>query len=104
MVLVDLGEDNGVVTCGGSESAGVEQVDQESALQEEVEGDEPEDDAGELIDNVKGSKTHPVGQPLLVVVQSVSLEGSETHEGGVGYSEDIGDVGLSDSEHHEGHC
>jgi len=82
----------------------MEEVDQEAQFQEEVEWDELQDDARELVDDVECTEAHPVRKPLRVVIFSIRLKSNETHEGGVGNTHYIGDIRLSDAKHNEQHC
>ena len=108
--LVDLGhmllhswQNETIVDLGGAEERRVHQVHQESALQEEVEWDDSEDDSGELVEDVESAEAHPVSEPLLVVIEAFGLEGHEAHESWVGNTDDVGDVGLTDAEHNQYH-
>ena len=77
----------------------MEEPDKEDELDEEVEGDEGQDEAGELVHDVEKTEHNPVRQPLLVVVSAFGLESEEGHEAGVGNAEDAGDVGVANAEH-----
>ena len=99
LILLHVGEDVHVVDGGGALGDGVEEPDEEDELDEEVEGDEGQDEAGELVHNVEKAEHDPVGQPLLVVVSALGLESKEGHEAGVGDAEDASDVGVADAEH-----
>ena len=108
--LVDLGhmllhswQNETIVDLGGAQEWGVHQVHQESALQEEVEWDDSEDDSGELVEDVESTEADPVSEPLLVVIEAFGLEGHEAHESWVGNTDDVGDVGLTDAEHNQDH-
>ena len=79
------------------------QVHQESALQEEVEWDDSEDDSGELVEDVESTEADPVSEPLLVVIEAFGLKRHETHESWVGNADHVGDVCLTDAEHHQDH-
>ena len=81
-----------LVDVGGAHGGWVEKVHQEAQLKEVVEWNELENDSCELVDDVEGTKTHPVGEPLLVIFHSLRLKSNETHEGWVGNSNDIGNV------------
>ena len=70
LVLLHVGEDIVVVDGGGSLRGRVEEPDEENELEEEVEGDESQNEAGELVDDVKDAENNPVGQPLFVVISA----------------------------------
>ena len=53
----------------------MEQVDEEAQFEEVVEGNNLEDDARELVDDVEAAETHPIRQPHLVVVKAVAFQG-----------------------------
>ena len=99
LILLHSWENNLVVHGGSSESSWVEKVNQESTLQEEVEWDETQDDSGELVNDVESAKTHPVGEPLLVVIEAFGLKSHEAHECWVSNSNDVSDVSLANTEH-----
>ena len=101
LVLFHVREDEVVVDGGGAHSGWVEEEHKESQLQEIVEWDELENHTGELVDHVEGSETHPVCEPLLVVINSLGLESNETHECWIGNPNDIGNVGLANAKHDE---
>ena len=92
-----------VVDPCGTLALGVEEPDEHGQLEHIVEGDEVEHEAGELVDHVEHAEDHPVGEPLLVVADSIGLEGVEAHEHRVGNSEEGCQDGLADAEHHEEH-
>ena len=79
----------------------MEQIDQESNLKEIVEWDELEDDSSELVDNVEGTKAHPIRKPLFVIVSLLRLESDETHESWIGNSDEVSEVGLANAKHDE---
>jgi len=79
----------------------MEQVDKEHELQAEVEGNEGEDDAGELVNNAENAITHPIRQPLLVVIRLLGLEGQETLKGRVANADEGRNVHVADAEHDE---
>ena len=101
LILLHVGEDVGVVDNGRSIADWVEQPNEEDELEEEVEWDECEDEASELVDNVENSEDNPVGEPLLVIVRTLRLESQEGHEARVGDAEQAGNVGVADAEHDE---
>ena len=68
LVLLHIGQDVDVVDGGGTARYWVEEPDEENELEEEVEGDESENKAGELVHDIEESENNPVRQPLLVVV------------------------------------
>jgi hypothetical protein len=92
-----------VVYPGGTLALGVEEQDEDGELEHVVEGDEVEDEAGELIDHVEQTEDHPVGEQLLVVAQTVRFEDVEAHEHGVGNTQESSEDGLGDAEHDEEH-
>lgn len=92
-----------VVYPRGTLALGVEEPDEDGELEHVVEGDEVEDEAGELVDHVEQTEDHPVGEPLLVVAQTVRFEGVEAHEHGVGNTQESSEDGLADAEHDEEH-
>ena len=92
-----------IVHPGGSVGAWVEQEHEGAHLQEIIEGNELEDDSGELVDNGEDTEANPVGEPLLVIILTFGLESNETLEAWIGNSDDLGDVSLSDSHHDEEH-
>jgi hypothetical protein len=67
--------DVAVVYPRGTLALGVEEPDEDGELEQVVEGDEVEDEAGELVDHVEQTEDHPVGERLLVVAQTVRFEG-----------------------------
>jgi len=91
-----------VYPCGAL-ALGVEEPDKDCELEHVVEGDEVEDEAGELVDHVEQAKDHPVGEPLLVVSLTVRFEGMEAHEHGVCHAQESRQDGLANAEHHEEH-
>ena len=101
LVLLDKRKDETFIDVERTSGGGVEAVDQESKLQNVVEGDESEDNSSDLVENVEETKHDPVGQPLFVVISSFTFEGYEGHEGGVGHSHDVGDDGGTYAENHE---
>lgn len=101
-VLLDIG--GKVLLVHGLSASGprMEQVDKEHELQAEVERNEGEDDAGELINNAENTITHPIRQPLLVVLGALRLEGEETLKSRIANANEGRNVNIADAEHDEG--
>jgi hypothetical protein len=75
----------------------VKEQDKDGELEHVVEGDELEEEAGELFDHFEQTKDHPVGEPLLVVAQTVRLEGVKAHQHGVGNTQESIEDSLADA-------
>jgi len=73
--LQHSGSYDGLVDREGALGGRVEQVDEEAQFEEVVEGNNLEDDARELVDDVEAAETHPIRQPHLVVVKAVAFQG-----------------------------
>ena len=71
----------------------MEQPDQDRNLENVVEGNESEDEPGELVNDIEKAEDHPVSEPLLVVRSVMSLEGVEAHKYWIGNTEEVGDEG-----------
>ena len=63
------------------------EINQEATFQEEVEWHDPQDDSGELIDNVESSEAYPVSEPLFIIFESFRFESQETHKCWIGDSQ-----------------
>ena len=62
----------------------MEEPDEEGELKEEVEWDELEDEAGEMVDDIGDTKHNPVCEPLSIITCSVRFKCKEGHEAGIG--------------------
>jgi hypothetical protein len=92
-----------IVNPRGTLALEVEEPDEDGELEHVVEGDEMEDEAGELVDHIEQTEDHPVDKPLLFVAQTVRFEGVEAHEHGEGNTQESSEDGLADAEHDEEH-
>ena len=63
----------------------------EADLEEEVEGDPPDEDAGALLDDGGEAEDDPVRKPLLVIGGAVGVDGFEGHVGRVDEGDEVGD-------------
>ena len=79
----------------------MEEPDEEGELEEEVEGDELENEAGEMVDDIGDAKHNPVCEPLSIISCSVRFKCEERHEAWVCNAKNACDVGVSDTKHHE---
>ena len=103
LILLDVWLDPIVVDGRSSHDRRVEEIDKEAQLQEVVEWNELQDNSRELVDDVEGSETHPVGKPLLIILKPIRLQGKETHESRIAHTNDVSDVTLADSQHDHDH-
>ena len=101
LILLHLGKDVILVDEGSSEGGRVEEPYEEGKLEEEVEGNELKDEAGEVVDDIGNTKHNPVCEPLSIITCSVRFKCKEGHEAGIGNAKDASDVGVSDTKHHE---
>ena len=67
------------------------QPGEEADLEEEVEGDPPDEDAGALLDDGGEAEDDPVREPLLVISGAVGVDGLEGHVGRVDEGDEVGD-------------
>ncbi len=77
----------------------MEKIHKECQLEEIVEGDEVENESGELIYDVEETKHDPVSKPLCSFSFDSGLESQKAHESGVRNGNDAGDVACSNAEH-----
>ena len=47
--------------------------DEEAKFKEEVEWDECKNEAGPLVDDIKKTEHDPIGEPLLIIVTTITL-------------------------------
>ena len=66
-------EDVSVVNHSGSLCAWVHEEDEEAKFKEEVEWDECKNEAGPLVDDIKKTEHDPIGEPLLIIVTTITL-------------------------------
>jgi len=91
-VLEEVRPHNAIVQNDGAiEVSGDHQPDQEEALQQPIERNPPGDEVHEEFKNREDSEDHPVGEPLLIVVGSRSLDGMDGHIGWIRETDDITD-------------
>ena len=89
-----------VVHEGGATDAGVEEGHQEAELDHVVEGNEVEDEASKVVENVEAAEDDPVGEPLLLLLIVVlAVQADEGLESGVRNSDQAGDVAATNAEH-----
>ena len=70
---------------------GMVQPGEETNLEEEVEGNPGDEEAGALLHDGGEAEDDPVGQPLLVVGGAVGVDGLEGHVGRVDEGNEVGD-------------
>ena len=85
-------EDVSVVNHSGSLRAWVHEEDEEAKFKEEVEWDECKNEAGPLVDDIKKTEHDPIGEPLLIIFTTVTLQCNKAHEAWVGNSDCACDV------------
>jgi len=97
--LVKVLPDVVVEDVGGALSAGVEHVNEGEHLQHVVEGNEVEDKARKVVDDLENAEHNPVGEPLGFLLCVTGIECQEWLENGVCNSEQASNVGLANSKH-----
>ena len=71
LVLLHFRKDVPVVDAGGALCVGVEEVDEEDELEEEVERDEVKDEPSELIHDIEKAEHDPICKPLLIIISTL---------------------------------
>lgn len=93
--LSEVGKEGGAEDLGvddaGPHELGMVQPGEEADLEEEVEGDPPDEDAGALLDDGGEAEDDPVREPLLVIGGAVGVDGLEGHVGRVDEGDEVGD-------------